>query len=135
MGVVRHATIFGAYTTSYPAETVVASADPLNSGLASLEVMYHEATHLVVAPDEGTVGRAIAAASRTKRQGEPEGLWHAVIFFTSGAVVSEAYRRAGQGKYVPYAKRAGLYTDGSSLALLCTHALKRRSRRSEIVNA
>jgi len=105
----------GAYTTLDPVSITIASGDPRNRGLASLEILFHEASHALA----GGVRDAIAKECRARNKPIPRDLWHALLFYTAGEVVRHALeesRAAGagpaEGEYTPYARREGLYARG-----------------------
>jgi hypothetical protein len=94
----------GAYTVSGPPHTTVSSCDPAYAGEAALEMIFHEASHLLVEPIE----QAIDAAAKARGREPPRQLWHAVLFYSTGAIVK---RRLGDA-YVPYAYANGLWERG-----------------------
>jgi hypothetical protein len=95
---------FGAYTTAQPALITLTSTDPLYSGQASLEMLFHEASHTgPIFGIEQFLERECSA--RKKDCGD---LWHAVLFYTVGEV---AQRHLGPD-YVPYATRSGVFERG-----------------------
>jgi hypothetical protein len=124
----------GAYTTLDPLRVTIASTDPRNQGAPALEVLFHEASHGIATPVE----LAIARECRQRDKPIPRDLWHALIFYTTGAVIkpvmdtegdasadrvvqsgsegsnaSQGSRHNSQdGDYTPYAKREGLYQRG-----------------------
>jgi hypothetical protein len=75
----------------------MSSLDPGYAGDASLEMIFHEASHLLI----GRTEQALDAAAQRARRPLPRGLWHALLFYTAGRVARE---RLGPG-YVPYAER------------------------------
>ena len=108
--VARYAYRFGCYTDVDPAfvHTVMESGDRRLQGLAAVEMLYHEASHSIVFPDEGTIGAEIGAAARRSGHPEPEQFWHAVIFYSAGAVAEETFRAHGRA-YRMYADVNGLF--------------------------
>jgi hypothetical protein len=93
----------GAYTAArrQPGVTV-GSDDPRNQGGAGLEILYHEASHLLV--NDGFRDR-IDRAFEARGAEAPRDFWHALLFYTAGELTR---RRLGPG-YVPYAERQGLW--------------------------
>ncbi len=91
----------GAYTVDNPAHTIISSVDAGYGGDAALEMIFHEASHLLSGPLE----RQIDAAAKKRGVKAPEDLWHAILFYTTGVVVS----RVLPGGYVPYATKQGLW--------------------------
>ena len=82
---------------------LVSSLDPGTRGSQGLEIVFHEAMHQW---DEEVDALLRAAAGKQKRQ-YPEGLSHAMIFYTAG----EAARTVVPG-HVPYAEANGLWPRG-----------------------
>jgi hypothetical protein len=96
----------GAYTSSEaPMQTVMPSARADYQGLAALEMLYHEATHMRV---NQRLIDAIDASLRATGRPDDDRLWHAVHFYTVGEAVKQVLPARGIG-YVTYADRAGLY--------------------------
>jgi hypothetical protein len=96
----RYAGPVGAYTLIFPTLITLSSGDPRNQGDAALEVLFHEASHALAAPLRSAVARLCPTATPT--------LWHAALFYLTGAAV----QRAVGGRYQPYAERNGLYQRG-----------------------
>ena len=100
--VVTYATFAGAYTTVEPTHIAIDGTDPANQGRTALEVLFHEASHGLVGP----LQQAITAEARMQNRSLPKpDLWHAVLFYTTGAAVK---RELGEG-YVPCAYKNGLW--------------------------
>jgi hypothetical protein len=99
--VCRHATRFGAYTLVEPTVITVSSHTPPKRKPAPLETVFHEASHALMAP----LMDAFHAEFRRQGKTPPRGLWHALLFFTTGEVV----RHQLGPDYVPYAHANGLY--------------------------
>jgi hypothetical protein len=100
---------FGGYTTGDAklTHTTVSSLNPTYRGFASLEMLMHESSHGVI--DEPLVAdRAKLTAEKTA----PEGLWHAIIFYTSGELTKRVLATRGVTDYVPYAYAHGNYKRG-----------------------
>lgn len=66
---------------------VMSSYDPENDDLHGFEIMTHEASHSIVLPDDGPIGRTIATASKALDRPEPNNLWHATIMYMPGIVL------------------------------------------------
>jgi len=98
----------GAYTVLEPVHITIASNDPRHAGDSALEILFHEASHALVAPIERSIARACAAQGKPP----PPTLWHAVLFYATG----EAVRRELGPGYTPYALRNGLFTRGPGWA-------------------
>lgn len=98
--VVAYAIWAGAYTTYGPADVTYGSLDPGNRGTQGLEILFHEASHLLV----DSVLAGLRHAARTEQRDVPRDLLHAIIFYTAGDLV----RREVPG-HVPYAETNGLW--------------------------
>ena len=95
----------GAYTTTSPTRIVVGSADPRDSGLDGLEVLFHEASHGIV----GKLQKAVSDYARRKDELLPQqDLWHAMLFYTTGEIVTNAVANDAPGR-IPYATSQGLW--------------------------
>ncbi|MGO9640675.1 MAG: hypothetical protein ACLP1Y_05135 [Candidatus Acidiferrales bacterium] len=103
--VVWYAGPLGAYTTLEPAHLTIASHDPRNQGLYSLEVLFQEASHTLA----GGVVFAIQQECKRREMLIPRDLWHALLFYTTGEVVRRTLAQQGEAEYTPYAYRYGLY--------------------------
>ncbi len=95
---------FGASTVGEPPFTgahapliTVSSIDPGYAGDTGLEMIFHEASHLLV----DKVQAALEAAAQRQGRKLPDRLWHFVLFYTAGRVLRERLGAA----YVPYAER------------------------------
>ena len=93
--------IVGAYTQGDPPLVTIASGLPSYQGDAALEMVFHEASHVVSDPG---LEAAIDRACRARGRAVPGSLWHAVLFYTAGEIA----RRLIPG-YTPYATVNGLY--------------------------
>lgn len=100
--VVETGTRQGAYTDL---QAVISSGRPSYRGLASLEMLYHETSHV-----ETTEPLETMIAARLQAAGKPADseLWHALQFYTVGRAVALALRRDGIA-YQPYADSVGLF--------------------------
>jgi len=103
--VVWYAGPLGAYATLDPPHVTIASHDPRNQGLYSLEVLFREASYTLA----GGVVLAIREECRRRGMLIPRDLWHALIFYTAGEVVRRVLDQQGISNYTPYALRYGLY--------------------------
>jgi hypothetical protein len=93
----------GAYTDE---QTVMPSGRADYQKLASLEMLYHEASHTTVtAPLEEALSARLGATGRNP----DSDLWHVVQFYTVGAVTRDVLARHGELGYQPYADKRGLY--------------------------
>jgi hypothetical protein len=86
----------------FAAHTQAGAASPRSTGDAPLELLFHEAGHIL------SVGGRITAmiddeAARQKLEA-PQDLWHFVMMFTSGAVAKRELAKAGRS-YQTYGER------------------------------
>jgi hypothetical protein len=95
---------FGASTSGEPPFTgshtplvIVSSMDPGYTGDTGLEMLFHEASHLLV----DKVQTALDASAKRQGRKLDERFWHFLLFYTAGHVARE---RLGPS-YVPYAER------------------------------
>jgi hypothetical protein len=93
----------GAYSTG-DRLLVMSSFDPGLSGSQGLEMLFHEAMHRW---DAAMQGRLEAAMSQRGQSRVPDGLLHALVFYTAG----EAVRRAVP-PHIPYAQGNGIWDRG-----------------------
>jgi hypothetical protein len=71
-----------------------------NPEASALEVVFHEASHLLMtrnAPVSAALDRAAAAAGIP----QPKDLWHVVLFFTTGETVRRILEEGGVAGYTP----------------------------------
>ncbi|HEV7891130.1 MAG TPA: hypothetical protein VGP08_10840 [Pyrinomonadaceae bacterium] len=109
--VAEYANWAGAYTTFGSGEkvhTTLCSTDSGNQSFAALELLFHEASHWMVGPRNGSVARAISREARAKNKQGPKDLWHAIIFYTAGELTRRNLNDYGVSDYTPIAYR-GLY--------------------------
>jgi hypothetical protein len=108
--VVEYANWAGAYTAFDRADKVhiTIDTDPGNQGFAALELLFHESSHWMVGPYNGAVAEAIARECKAKNKPIPDGLWHAIIFYTAGEFTKRNLSEYGVSDYTPYGYR-GLY--------------------------
>jgi len=100
-----YAGVFGGYTTLDPLHITVSSRDQRNQGLASFEMLFHEASHGLADPVREAIDREFIARSKPI----PRDLWHALLFYTTGEVVRSMLVSSGHDSYKPYAKENHLY--------------------------
>jgi len=101
----------GANTIVSPHHILVSAVDRSHRGEGALEILFHEASHTIVGPRPGgAIIRAIAEASEASgREKPPRGLWHAILFYTTGRVVQDLLAEHGVPDYEPYVYREGLF--------------------------
>lgn len=103
--VTRYANWAGAYTALDPVEIIIASGYPANQGPAALEIVLHEASHAMAGPLMRSLDEARARhADESGRPAAPHDLWHQILFYLTGEVVSDVLPG-----YVPYADQNGLW--------------------------
>ncbi len=99
--VVSYANWAGAYTTTHSTLITVSSLDSSGEGDAALEVLFHEASHAMIDDVQEAISKQCGATGVTLN---PPTLWHAVLFYTAGALVKEVIPG-----YVPVAEAIGLW--------------------------
>jgi hypothetical protein len=87
----------GANSSIDPAHLLVATA---TQGNTSLEVVFHEASHVLMGRG-APVQQALAAAAREAHVALPGDLWHVVLFFTTGEVVRRIVDDGAGAPYTP----------------------------------
>jgi hypothetical protein len=87
-----------AYTISEPTTITVAATDPRHQGNASLEALFHEASHRW----DATLMQEVDAAAARLGVRSPRNLWHGLLFYNAGSIVSDALRAAGVADYRMY---------------------------------
>lgn len=92
-----------AYTTTDPGHTTISSGRAANSGDAGLEIVFHEAAHLLTRNLQHQLSLDCHAENA-----DCGDLWHAIQFFTVGEVVKQQLASG----YEPYAFKYGLYQRG-----------------------
>lgn len=89
----------GAYTTIEPTRVTISSGDRADAG--TLETVFHESSHALM----NKVQSAIDTAAKVQNPPwQPGTIWHAVLFYTAGAVVAQQFPG-----HVPFAEKAGLW--------------------------
>lgn len=99
--VTNYANWSGAYTTLYPTRITISSTGPPNQNLAGLEIIFHEASHMLV---DSIRIRISEICQQDNKMLPRRDLWHAVLFYTTGEVIRKHYK-----EYVPYAYQNGLW--------------------------
>ncbi|MGH9704600.1 MAG: hypothetical protein ACRD4K_14590, partial [Candidatus Acidiferrales bacterium] len=90
----------GAYTTLDPLHITISSTDIRNQGLAGFEILFHESSHALA----GSVQQQIIRDCRAANKPIPRDLWHALLFYTTGALVKQVLQRSaapGSSGYTP----------------------------------
>lgn len=99
----------GAYTSDEPPHAVIPSGRADYQGLAALEMLYHESSHVHVTD---TVEDAIETELEARQRSADRQLWHAVQFYTVGVVTQDVLKRRGNLDYQTYADKNGVFTRG-----------------------
>jgi hypothetical protein len=95
----------GAYTTNHPTLITISSVDKSYQGMASVEMLFHEASHSL----DGTVNEALAREAESRKVlFQRRGFSHAVLFYTVGEVA----RRHLGADYQPYGFKHGTLEGG-----------------------
>lgn len=87
-----------ARTNSEPTHITIAADDPRHQGLASLEVIFHEASHKW----DAILMKDVDDAAKRLNVRPPPGLWHGLLFFNAGRITAQALEDAGVRGYVLY---------------------------------
>ncbi len=69
-------------------------------GSEALEIVFHEASHLLMGRND-PLQRALAEAASNLDRTPPDGLWHVVLFYTTGETVRRVLHQAGEPDYTP----------------------------------
>jgi hypothetical protein len=99
-----HASQYGAYTTTDPAHITISSSDPEYQGRASLEMLFHEASHTLDEKLRLALKNELDSRGKHFRRRSFD---HAILFYTAG----ETTRRYLTG-YEPYGIRNGIVERG-----------------------
>jgi hypothetical protein len=102
----------GAYTTLHPTLITISSTDPAYQGDASLEMLFHEASHALDRKVNDALAAQLTAGKLLFRH---RAFGHAVLFYTAGEIA-----RRHVTDYQPYGIRNGVLERGwpGSLAVL-----------------
>jgi hypothetical protein len=95
----------GAYTTGPPTHVTLSSSEAALQGHASLEMLFHEASHSSIS----NLFQRVRQAATDQNVSVPPQLWHAVLFYTAGELTTRELKAHGIA-YAPYAGD-GLYTN------------------------
>ena len=101
-----------AYTTAGPSgtggHTVIAVRTPSNSDDSGVETLFHEASHTI----DDQIAKPLLEEARRQHVAFPDGLDHALLFFTTGEIMRREFARTGNSDYVPYGDRFDVYRNG-----------------------
>ncbi|HZY35281.1 MAG TPA: hypothetical protein VFE53_01455 [Mucilaginibacter sp.] len=87
---------------------ITSSTNSRGQGLDVLEIIFHEAAHTIVHEDKGLIGQTIKSASKAHGILVPDGLWHALMFYTTGELTRRNLAQYGL-TYIPYADKNDLW--------------------------
>jgi hypothetical protein len=110
--VVRVSSREGAFTSlnPLPGHITLSTSSPAGQDWAAVEIILHEASHLLFLPMVKLFGAELQAQGKNTRIGPVEAwnanLWHPALFYSTGEVVRQALESRGIA-YVPY-----LYANG-----------------------
>jgi hypothetical protein len=92
---------FGGYTVGDAASvhTIISSTETGYAGFAALEMLMHEASHGIVAPNSGAIGADLARIAKETGRRPPPGFWHALLFYTSGELTRRTLAARGVAEY------------------------------------
>ncbi|MBI3450781.1 MAG: hypothetical protein HY049_17940 [Acidobacteria bacterium] len=107
--VVGYASWSGAYTTLHPVHSVISGSEPGQQGLTGFEIVFHEASHALIGPNDGMITKKLNEAFSARGAKVPRDLWHALLFYSTGEVVRDLFEREHLAPYTPMAFAGGLY--------------------------
>jgi hypothetical protein len=113
LDVVRVSSREGAFTSMDPApgHLTLSSSSPNGQDWAAVEIILHEASHLLFLPIVKIFGAELQAQGKL-RKGPIETsnalVWHAALFYSTGEVVRRALQARGIA-YEPYADKTGMF--------------------------
>jgi len=94
-----------AYTVSETAVITIAAADPRHHGYATLEALFHEASHVW----DAVLMKDISEAAKRLNVRAPRDLWHGLLFYNAGTIVSEVLAAAGVRDYQMYMEKQRMF--------------------------
>jgi hypothetical protein len=90
------------YSTVDPLYVAMSSTDPRTRAWHGVELLLHEVTHGLIFKVQETLDSALS------KRGRNDDVWHAALFYITGATVREALAARGE-KYEPYLYSTGLF--------------------------
>jgi len=92
---------------------LISSSNEGIQDLHSLEMVFHEASHLVSAPWRGDpLPKALQETAALLNVTAPSDLWHVVLFYLTGETVRKTLAAGGEPDYTPYVYAQGLFERG-----------------------
>jgi hypothetical protein len=102
--VAEYASWAGAYTMLEPTHITISSGDGGNAGPATLETLFHEASHALIRKISDALN---AELEKQNRLFQRRAVWHAVLFYTVGEVTSRHLEH-----YTQYGIKNGVFDRG-----------------------
>jgi len=99
-----------AYTTNNPTHPTISSTDRRHQGIEALEIVFHEASH---GWDE-VLMKGVSDAAKRIGIPPPRQLWHGLLFYNAGEIVTEALASGGVRNYQMYMYKEHMF-DGPYL--------------------
>ena len=96
-----------AHAVSHPLHVTIGAIDSRYPGLSKLELLFHEASH---GWDEVLIKEVNAVSARLGIRA-PRNLWHAILFFNSGAIATDAFTAAGNPGYRQIMETSKVFVD------------------------
>lgn len=100
--ITNYASWSGAYTSIGPNRITISSVDPNNQGVAALEIIFHEASHLLIDKIADDLFKICRQDNKILPRRD---LWHAILFYTTGEIIKKHIK-----SYTPYAYQNGLWS-------------------------
>lgn len=103
--------VYASWSGAYTMDTItLSSVDPRNQGISAFEILFHESSHLLSDKMQQTIDddtKVLSAGDPARAARVPAELWHAVLFYTAGALTEQRFPG-----YVSYADRNNLWKRG-----------------------
>lgn len=90
---------------------VMSSCEADNLGAHGLDVLFHEASHSIASPFDGTIGGPIVAAAAQLNRPVPDQFWHTVLMYTPGRIAEDVFNASALRPYTMVWVVNGLFTD------------------------
>ena len=90
---------------------VLSSSDADEGGPQGLDILFHEASHSIASPFDGTIGGPIVAAAAQFNRLVPDQFWHAVLMYTPGRIAEDVFNASELRPYTMVWIKNGLFTD------------------------
>jgi hypothetical protein len=106
--VVPYVNFGGASTVRDPDHVLISSVQPGYDGHGAVEMIFHEASHTIVAPRDGGSALALVRASEALGVALHRDLWHVVLFYVAGDAAREVARELSGEPYTMYMDSEGV---------------------------